>query len=170
MGLRDAVKDTINFIEENNKNNLFAEDLKIIEETKYRTKRWYDIPGTKFSTTWGARYVKLYKGFDKTKVWHRAVHLIHEQIHERQYKRMGKIKFLASYLLKRSGRYKLEMEAFKRQMEYMNTLTRLSNVDIMYIASKIHKNYHLFGYKSVEETFKELNDHLTESIDKGYTR
>jgi hypothetical protein len=97
----------INYISHVDRYSAFKEELNIIRETKYVVKSWYDLfPSA--TTTWGERYVKLqrnpipgdnkWQGFFNLNIRDQSATLIHETVHQKQYKQYGEVQFLIHYL------------------------------------------------------------------------
>jgi hypothetical protein len=108
----------LEFMADIDKHNNFLFERSIINKTKYKDKKWYDFAPS-YTTTWGAAYVKLSRGFWTLPIKRQAAILVHETVHQGQYLQYGKLGFLKEYILEhfKKGYLKNNFENAARNIE-----------------------------------------------------
>lgn len=105
----------------------FGHEVQIIHDTDYQ-KKFLLEPFRNFSTTLGKRSVRLAYDWEKWEAttfptYHehfpRMANLIHEACHSMQRDLLGDWSFNRKYLLNEDARYQWELEAYKKQIQYL---------------------------------------------------
>lgn len=121
----NAIWQVIQYIKNSPRGYVFQQEIDLISKTEYRVKSWYDL-FQDATTTWGPRLVLLHKGFFGLKISDQAIVLVHETVHQRQYEKMGTMRFLWSYVTEHVNKgynlNKYEIEAHERAIAFARSL------------------------------------------------